>query len=93
VPQRRRLGATHALAAALHPAGPRATEVRRGSGEPVPRLCILCCFVAGHATPAPADNAPETMMSLVAGTPVPSGLKPSVSEHQRDSNFPYVVPA
>jgi hypothetical protein len=40
-----------------------------------------------------ADNAPEAMLSLVAGTAVPSGLKPSVSEHQRDKNFPYVVPA
>jgi Domain of unknown function (DUF4331) len=40
-----------------------------------------------------ADNAPEAMLSLVAGTAVPSGLKPSVSEHQRDRNFPYVVPA
>ncbi|MCI2416200.1 DUF4331 domain-containing protein [Saccharopolyspora sp. K220] len=40
-----------------------------------------------------ADNAPEAMLSLVAGTAVPSGLKPSVSEQLRDNNFPYVVPA
>lgn len=40
-----------------------------------------------------ADNAPEAMLSLVASTAVPSGLKPSVAEHLRDSNFPYVVPA
>jgi Domain of unknown function (DUF4331) len=40
-----------------------------------------------------ADNAPEAMLSLVAGTAVPSGLRPSVSEQQRDENFPYVVPA
>ena len=40
-----------------------------------------------------ADNAPEAMMSLVAGTAVPSGLKPSVAENQRHSKFPYVVPA
>ena len=40
-----------------------------------------------------ADNAPEAMLSLVTNTAVPSGLKPSVSEHLRDSNFPYVVPA
>jgi hypothetical protein len=40
-----------------------------------------------------ADNAPEAMLSLVTNTAVLSGLKPSVSEHQRDSNFPYVVPA
>ena len=40
-----------------------------------------------------ADNAPEVMLSLVTGTAVPSGLKPSVAEHQRDSSFPYVVPA
>jgi hypothetical protein len=40
-----------------------------------------------------ADNAPEAMLSLVTNTAVPSGLKPSVSGHLRDSNFPYVVPA
>jgi hypothetical protein len=40
-----------------------------------------------------ADNAPEAMLSLVSGMAVPSGLKPSVSEHLRDTNFPYVVPA
>ncbi len=48
-------------------------------------------FAARNGRPM-ADNAPETMMSLVAGTAVPSGLKPSISQHQRDSNFPYVVP-
>ena len=40
-----------------------------------------------------ADNAPEAMLSLVVATAVPSGLKPSVAEHLRTSNFPYVVPA
>ncbi len=40
-----------------------------------------------------ADNAPEVMLSLVAGTAVPSGLTPSVASHLRDSSFPYVVPA
>jgi len=40
-----------------------------------------------------ADNAPEAMLSLVTNTAVPSGLKPSVAKHLRDSNFPYVVPA
>jgi hypothetical protein len=40
-----------------------------------------------------ADNAPEAMLSLVAGTAVPSGLRPSVSERQRGQNFPYVVAA
>ena len=40
-----------------------------------------------------ADNAPEVMMSLVAGAAVPSGLKPSVAKNQRASKFPYVVPA
>lgn len=35
-----------------------------------------------------ADKAPEAMLSLVTNTAVPSGLKPSVAEHQRDSNFP-----
>ena len=40
-----------------------------------------------------ADNAPEAMLSLVTGTAVPSGLKPAVAGHQRDSSFPYVVPA
>jgi hypothetical protein len=40
-----------------------------------------------------ADNAPEVMLSLVAGTAVPSGLKPSIANHLRDNKFPYVVPA
>jgi hypothetical protein len=40
-----------------------------------------------------ADNAPEAMLSLVAGMAVPSGLKPSVAKNQRDDKFPYVVPA
>ena len=40
-----------------------------------------------------ADNAPEAMLSLVTNTAVPSGLKPSIAEHLRDGNFPYVVPA
>ena len=48
-------------------------------------------FAARNGRPM-ADNAPETMMSLVAGTAVPSGLKQSTSTHQRDSNFPHVVP-
>jgi hypothetical protein len=40
-----------------------------------------------------ADNAPEVMLSLVTGTAIPSGLKASVAEGQRDTSFPYVVPA
>jgi hypothetical protein len=40
-----------------------------------------------------ADNAPEAMLSLVAGMAVPSGLRPSVAAAQRTSDFPYVVPA
>ncbi|GAA4560476.1 DUF4331 family protein [Planotetraspora kaengkrachanensis] len=40
-----------------------------------------------------ADNAPEAMLSLVAGTAVPSGLKPAVASDFRDSSFPYVKPA
>jgi hypothetical protein len=40
-----------------------------------------------------ADNAPEVMLSLVSGTAVPSGLKPSVNKHLRNDKFPYVVPA
>ncbi len=39
------------------------------------------------------DNAPEVMLSLVAGTAIPSGLKPSVAKNQRADKFPYVVPA
>jgi Domain of unknown function (DUF4331) len=40
-----------------------------------------------------ADNAPEVMLSLVSGTAVPSGLKPSVAKNQRADKFPYLVPA
>lgn len=37
-----------------------------------------------------ADNAPEVMLSLVAGTAVPSGLTPAVARHVRGDRFPYV---
>jgi len=40
-----------------------------------------------------ADSAPEVIHSLVAGTAVPSGLKPSIAEKLRADKFPYVVPA
>jgi hypothetical protein len=40
-----------------------------------------------------ADNAPEAMLSLVAGTAVPTGLSLSVTQQQRSEDFPYVVPA
>ena len=40
-----------------------------------------------------ANNAPEVMLSMVAGTAVPSGLRPSVAAHLRQQTFPYVVPA
>jgi hypothetical protein len=39
-----------------------------------------------------ADNAPEVMLSLVAGKAVPSGLKQSSTRDLRDRDFPYVVP-
>jgi hypothetical protein len=39
-----------------------------------------------------SDNAPEAMLSLVAGMAIPSGLKASVSKHLRSASFPYVVP-
>lgn len=48
---------------------------------------------AGRNGRTPADNAPEVMLSMAAGTAVPSGLKPSVAAGLRDSTFPYVVPA
>jgi hypothetical protein len=32
------------------------------------------------------------MLSLVAGTAIPSGLTPSVAGKQRSSQFPFVVP-
>ncbi len=47
---------------------------------------------AGRNGRTRADNAPEVMLSLVAGTAVPSGLKPSVAKDMRASGFPYVVP-
>ena len=40
-----------------------------------------------------ADNAPEAMMSLVVGTAVPGGLKPSVAAQWRAGQFPYLRPA
>jgi hypothetical protein len=38
-----------------------------------------------------ADNAPEVMLSLVAGTAVPSGLKASMSARLRHNDFPYAA--
>jgi Domain of unknown function (DUF4331) len=40
-----------------------------------------------------ADNAPEAMLSLVTNMAVPTGLKPAMTRHLRDREFPYVVPA
>jgi hypothetical protein len=40
-----------------------------------------------------ADNAPEAMLSLVAATAVPSGLRPSATKQLRTNRFPYVVHA
>jgi hypothetical protein len=48
---------------------------------------------AGFNGRTQADNAPEAMLSLVTNMAVPSGLRPAIAKHQRDSNFPYVVPA
>jgi len=39
-----------------------------------------------------ADNAPETMFSLVLNTATTSGLSPSTNADQRTDHFPYVVP-
>ncbi|HEY3674523.1 MAG TPA: DUF4331 family protein [Candidatus Tumulicola sp.] len=47
---------------------------------------------AGRNGRTRADNAPEVMLSLVSGMAVRSGLKPSVTEKQRNDEFPYVVP-
>jgi hypothetical protein len=40
-----------------------------------------------------ADNAPEAMLSLVAGTAIPAGLQPSVAVSLRTAEFPYLTPA
>ncbi len=77
---------------------------RRGYGQAVARELFpdVLPYVVG--TPAvysftgfngrtQADNAPEAMLSLVAGMAVPSGLRPSVAAAQRTSDFPYVVSA
>jgi hypothetical protein len=48
---------------------------------------------AGFNGRTQADNAPEAMLSLVAGTAVPTGLNLSTSQQQRSKDFPYVVPA
>lgn len=47
-------------------------------------------FVGRNGRPL-ADNAPEAMMSLVTGTAIPSGLRPSAASGQRSSMFPYVI--
>ena len=48
---------------------------------------------AGPNGRALADNAPETMLSLVTNTGVNSGLTAATSERLRSGSFPYVVPA
>jgi hypothetical protein len=48
---------------------------------------------AGFDGRTPADNAPEAKLSLVSGTAVPSGLKPSVAAAFRAPGCPYVVSA
>jgi hypothetical protein len=48
---------------------------------------------AGRNGRTRADNAPEAMLSLVTNTAVPSGLTPAITQDQRASTFPYVVPA
>jgi len=48
---------------------------------------------AGFNGRTQADNAPEAMLSLVAGTAVPTGLNLSVTQQQHTRDFPYVVPA
>ena len=71
----------------------------KGYGQTVAREIFpdLLPFVVG--TPATfgfaarngrtlVDNAPEVMLSLVAGEAVPSGLKPAVAKNQRADKFP-----
>ena len=48
---------------------------------------------AGFNGRTQADNAPEAMLSLVAGTAGPTGLNLSVTQQQHTRDFPYVVPA
>jgi hypothetical protein len=75
----------------------------QGYGQTVARRLlpdVLPYVVGTHATygfsvfngRTLADNAPEAMLSLVTNSAVPSGLKPAVAEHLRNSEFPYVVP-
>jgi hypothetical protein len=75
----------------------------QGYGQTVARRLlpdVLPYVVGTHATygfsvfngRTLADNAPEAMLSLVTNSAVPSGLKPVVAEHLRNSEFPYVVP-
>lgn len=47
---------------------------------------------AGFNGRALADDAPAAMLSLVAATAVPSGLKPAVAAGERSDSFPYVRP-
>jgi Domain of unknown function (DUF4331) len=90
------------LVAAVVAAGGTADDPR-GYGETVARRLFpdVLPYVVG--TPATygfagfngrtlADNAPEAMLSLVAGTAVPSGLRPSVAAALRAPEFPFVVP-
>ena len=76
----------------------------QGYGETVARQLypdVLPYVVGTHATYSfalrngrtLADNAPESMLSLVTGAAVVSGLTPAVTSHVRATAFPYVMPA
>jgi hypothetical protein len=90
------------LIAAVVAAGGNSEDPQGYAGAVVQRLFpdVLPYVVSAPATyslvsfngRALADNAPEAMLSLVAGTAIPSGLKASVSQHLRSARFPYVIP-
>jgi hypothetical protein len=49
--------------------------------------------IAGHNGRTLADNAPETMLSMMVNAAIRSGLTPAVSDQLRRPQFPYVVAA
>ena len=76
----------------------------QGYGQTVARVLLPDVLTYLVGTPATfgfavlngrtmADNAPETMFSLVLNKAVTSGLTASVSERRRSPRFPFVVPA
>ena len=89
----------HHIAEVLAAGGVSADPEGYGLTVASPTFCITWSL-RPRSTASPAGmkehrptTRPKFMLSLVAGTAIPSGLKPSVAEKLRADKFPFVLPA